>query len=156
MNEKKRTVTHATFVIERNFPQLPERVYAAFADPAKKRRWFADDEEVKTEEFTTDFRVGGFERKRFQTKMGLCTNETVYLDIVPNGRIVFAYTMSMHGARFSSSQSTVEFFAAGKGTDMIYTEQAAFFENADDAKMRQGGWTYLFGELAKELEREFA
>ncbi len=36
------SVTHSTFVIERSYPTSPERVFAAFADPAKKRRWFAE------------------------------------------------------------------------------------------------------------------
>jgi len=45
-----------------------------------------------------------------------------------NRRIVFAYTMSMGDRRFSSSQATVELLAAGKGTDLIFTEQGAFFK----------------------------
>ena len=36
------SVTHATFVIERSYPKAPGRVFAAFADPDKKRRWFAE------------------------------------------------------------------------------------------------------------------
>lgn len=156
MTEKTQSVTHATFVIERNFLATPEKVFAAFSDPAKKKRWFADDEALKYEEFTIDFRVGGFERKRFQTKIGVCTNDTVYLDIVPNRRIVFAYTMAAHGMRFSSSQATVELLPTQKGTDLVFTEQGAFFEHSDGPKMRQEGWTYLFTQLAKELERDFA
>jgi len=40
----ERTVNHSTFVIERHYAAAPERVFAAFADPAKKRRWFAEVE----------------------------------------------------------------------------------------------------------------
>ena len=41
---EKLSVTHSTFVIERSYPTTPERVFAAFADPAKKRRWLAEGE----------------------------------------------------------------------------------------------------------------
>jgi uncharacterized protein YndB with AHSA1/START domain len=37
---EKLSVTHSTFVIERSYATTPERVFAAFSDPAKKRRWF--------------------------------------------------------------------------------------------------------------------
>src|SRR5580704_18990655 len=138
MNE--RTVTHGTFVIERSYPVTPERVFAAFSDPAKKRRWFVGGEEPASEEFEMDFRVGGVERKRFKVKIGfICTNHTVYLDIVPNSRIVFAYTMSAGDHRFSSSQATVELFASEVGTLLIFTEQGAYFEGADGPKLREGG-----------------
>jgi uncharacterized protein YndB with AHSA1/START domain len=145
------SVTHGTFVIKRNYPVAPERVFTAFADPATKHRWFVDDEASGAEDFGMDFRVGGVEQKRFTNKHGVFTNNTVYLDIVPDLRIVFAYTMSMGDRRFSSSQATVELVAAGKGTDLIFTEQGAFFEGADGPKMREGGWRALFESLAKEL-----
>jgi uncharacterized protein YndB with AHSA1/START domain len=147
----ERSVTHGTFVIERNYPVTPERVFAAFSDPATKHRWFVDDEASAAEDFGMDFRVGGVEQKRFTNKHGVFTNNTVYLDIVPDKRIVFAYTMSMGNKRFSSSQATVELLAAGKGTDLIFTEQGAFFAGADGPKMREDGWRALFESLAKEL-----
>jgi uncharacterized protein YndB with AHSA1/START domain len=38
-------VIHNTFVVERSYPVKPERVFAAFADPAQKRRWYAEGEQ---------------------------------------------------------------------------------------------------------------
>ena len=153
----EKTATHATFVIERSFPNTPEQVFAAFADPAKKRRWFGSPNGA--DEFEMDFRVGGRERTRRRITEGspvkgaVFTNDSTYQDIVPDRRIVIAYTMSMNDQRISASLITFELVAAGKGTDLIFTEQAAFFEGADGAQMRQGGWTSLLDKLAAELAR---
>ena len=35
-----RYVTHASFTLERSYPAPPARVFAAWADPALKSRWF--------------------------------------------------------------------------------------------------------------------
>jgi len=40
-----RSVTHATFLLERSYDASPARVFAAWADPAAKARWFAGPEE---------------------------------------------------------------------------------------------------------------
>jgi uncharacterized protein YndB with AHSA1/START domain len=151
---KERSVTHSTFVIERNYPATPQRVFAAFSDPAKKRRWFAEGEEFEIQEFEMDFRVGGREKARFLLKDGQpCTNDTVYMDIVPERRIVIAYTMSLGDRRFSSSQATTEFLPAEKGTNLIFTEQGAFFEGADGPQIREAGWRALLDQLGKEMTR---
>jgi uncharacterized protein YndB with AHSA1/START domain len=36
------TVVHSTFTIERTYPTAPSRVFAAFASPEIKRRWFTE------------------------------------------------------------------------------------------------------------------
>jgi uncharacterized protein YndB with AHSA1/START domain len=154
----KSSVTHSTFIIERNYGVPPAQVFAAWADPAQKRRWFADGEHAAVEEHQLDFRVGGIEKTR-RILMGgpfkdtPLTNDSVYLDIVPNQRIVFAYTMTLGERRISSSQATVEFLANGKGTILAFTEQGAFFEGADGAQMREQGWKSLIGQLEKVFAR---
>jgi uncharacterized protein YndB with AHSA1/START domain len=156
---EERSVTHSTFVIERSYPTTPERVFAAFADPARKRRWFAEGEGFEVEEFAMDFQVGGKEQARFRFKEGgqfqgtAFTNDTVYQDIVPNRRVVIAYTMALGDKRFSASLATFELLRTDKGTNLIFTEQAAFFEGADGPQIRQEGWGKLLEELGKELAR---
>jgi uncharacterized protein YndB with AHSA1/START domain len=104
-----------------------------------------------------DFRVGGVDRIRF--RLGDSTpfpgvaivNHTTYQDIVPNRRIVMAYTMTLGDKRISASLVTLEFLPTEKGTDLLFTEQGAFFEGADGPQMREKGWRKLLESLVKEL-----
>jgi uncharacterized protein YndB with AHSA1/START domain len=47
----------------------------------------------------------------------------------------------------------VELMPSKRGTQMIYTEQAAFFEGSDGPKIRKQGWSLLFDRLGKELAK---
>ena len=84
------TVIHSTFQLERKLKASPERVFAAFADEATKRRWFFEGNSHALEHHELDFKVGG--RERAQMKMGPGTpvagrtlvNETVYTQLTPD------------------------------------------------------------------------
>jgi uncharacterized protein YndB with AHSA1/START domain len=124
---EEQSVIHSTFVIERSYPATPERVFAAFGDPAKKRRWFVEGDHHDVEHYEMDFRVGGKERARFRFKEGTplkgiaCTNDTVYQNIVPNRRVVFASKMSLGEKCISASLATIELLPSEAGTDHLHT-----------------------------------
>jgi uncharacterized protein YndB with AHSA1/START domain len=147
---------HSTFVIERSFPKPPETVFAAFADPAKKRRWFFEGQSHQLKSHELDFSVGGRERAELMMTGGpiagkTIVNETTYQDIVPGQRIVTAYRMLMDGHCFSAALATIELAADGAGTLLTVTHQGAYFEGADGPEMRKQGWEGLIGKLATEI-----
>jgi uncharacterized protein YndB with AHSA1/START domain len=152
-------IIHSTFVVEHAYPVPPERVFAAFSDPAKKRKWFVEGEGHTLESYDLDFRVGGMEHYVSRFKEGTpvagltLKSENIYRDIVPNRRIIFTSTMAMSDKCFSVSLGTVELVPSEKGTDLILTFQSAFLEGADGPQMREAGWRTLLDKLAGELAR---
>jgi uncharacterized protein YndB with AHSA1/START domain len=156
---EEQSAIHNTFVIERSYPASPERVFAAFADPVKKRRWFGENEKHDVEEFEMDFRVGGAERARYRMNARTpfegvtIASDGYYQDIVPNRRVVVSSAMSFADKRISAALVTVELLPTAEGTDVILTHQGAFFEGADGPEMREAGWRLLLDRLAAELVR---
>jgi uncharacterized protein YndB with AHSA1/START domain len=108
----QRSTEHATFTIERHYDAAPARVFAAFADPAAKARWFGPSAEV---ERTLDFAVGGHERFTVGGGGATFTYDARYEEIVPDARIVYAYTLDRDETRMSVSVATVEIEPAGPG-----------------------------------------
>jgi len=147
-------VVHRTLSVERTYPAPPARVFAAFADPATKRRWFAEGAGVEVEEFALDFRVGGFERTRFRFVGGAAgRNDTLFLDIADDERIVCAYTLTAEEVRASAALTTVELAADGGGTRLLVTEQVAFLDGVDGTASRQRGWGGLLDRLGDAIGR---
>jgi len=149
-------VTHSTFVVERNYPQSPDRVFSAFAQPARKRRWYAEgDHEIK--EYELEFRIGGNEHLHYRFKEGHpiagseIDNVSTYQDIVPEKRIVFTQKMSLNGKPVSITLVTFEFQAAESGTTLVLTNQGTFVDWPDGAQMIEHGWRGLLESLGKHL-----
>lgn len=147
-------VVHDTFVIVRTYPKTPAAVWAAFADPVRKRRWYGGK---AAERYENDFQVGGTEVSA--SRMGEATpfpgaalvSQSTYLDLIVEARIVQAQTMSMDGRRFSASLITFEFRATPGGTELVFTHQAGYFEGSDGPDMRRHGWSVLMDNLDAEL-----
>jgi uncharacterized protein YndB with AHSA1/START domain len=146
------SVVHDTIVIERAYPAPPERVFAAFAQPALKARWFASEPAWVEVAHELDFRVGGREHKRGGPAGGPVQRfEARYLDIVPDHRILFAYDMHLDERRISVSLATVELVPDGPGTALTFTEQGAFLDGLDEPATRAGGWASFLDVLGEAL-----
>ena len=150
----ERSTRHATFVIERGFAAPPAQVFAAWAEPKAKARWFRGPDEWKERDRELDFRVGGRERLVGVFPGGRVSSfDARYQDIVPDQRIVYNYDMHLNETRISVSLATVEFKPAGAGTRMLFTEQAVFLDDFDDAGGRERGTRALLDNLDAELRR---
>ena len=147
-----RTVVHASFTIERTYPAAPSRVFAAFADPVRKARWFGAADGLTLIERVWDFRDGGREHLSGRWPSGMVTAfDAHYHDIVPDRRIVYSYAMRLDGRRISASLATIEFLAEGTGTRLIVIEQGAFLDGYEDKGSREHGTGALLDRLGASL-----
>ncbi len=151
-------VVHTTFVAERSYSQSPERVFAAFAQPSRKRQWYAEgDHDIK--EYKLDFKVGGSERFRYGFKEGHpiagseILNEGSYFDIVPDERIVMATKMSLNGKSIVMTLVTIEFIRSDSGTNLVLTNQGAFLDWEGGPQMIEAGWRGLLERLQSYLAK---
>jgi uncharacterized protein YndB with AHSA1/START domain len=113
----ERSAHHAAFVIERRYDAAPAEVFAAWASPAEKARWFVGPADWETADHELDFRVGGRERVSGGPKGGpRHIFEARYQDIVPDRRIVSTYDMHLDDKRISASLATVDLTPDGAGT----------------------------------------
>jgi uncharacterized protein YndB with AHSA1/START domain len=149
----ERSVVHSTFTLERTYDRPSARVFAAWADPALKGRWFGGGTDDKPVDLDMDFRVGGHERDRNEAGY-----EARYHEIVPDERIAFTYDLSFGGPLVSVSLATVEFRPTGdgSGTQLTYTEHGAFLDGLDDPELRKNGTGGMLDELGRWLERQAA
>ena len=148
---------HDTFVLRRRYPKSPQRVFRAFADPAQKRRWYADAAGHEALSYRMTFAVGGEEDGRYAMGPGTpvagmeLASASRLLDIVPDVRVVSAQTMTLDERSISAALITVELAPEGDGTELTLTHQAAFFEGSDGPQMRRGGWEALLDRLGQAL-----
>ena len=160
MPDQSATPAHATFVLERNFKHPVARVFKLLADPASKRKWFIDDAGTNVESFDMDFRVGGIESTRYSIQKGSpvdglpFVNEGTFLDIVPDRRVVTAFSMSIAGNRISVTLVTYDLVPSGEGTKLTLIHQGLFFENSDGPQMREMGWKSLMDKLVRFSDGE--
>ena len=148
-----RNVTHATFTLERSYPVPPARVFAAWADPAAKARWFTPGPGSGHE---LEFRVGGREVATGGPDGGpVMRFETLYRDIVPQQRIVYTSTLSTETDLMTVSLTTVEFTPGEDGgTRLVLTEQGAYLDGHEQPAWREQGTASQLDALAAELKEE--
>jgi uncharacterized protein YndB with AHSA1/START domain len=148
----ERSVTHATFTIERTYPVPPARVFHALADKQAKSKWFVGPDEWAVQKYEMDFRVGGREFNSGGPKGGAVhIYNAVYHDIVENERIIYAYDMHLDDKRISVSLASIELKPEGEGTRLKFTEQGAFLDGYDEPGQREHGTRTLLDALGKAV-----
>ena len=146
------TATHGVFAITRDFPQPPAAVYRAFAEPEAKARWFTGGDDWTPIERSMDVRVGGREIAKGRWKSGTVTTfDAVYLDVVADKRLVYAYAMWIDERKISASLATLEFSPVGGGSQLKITEQGAFLDGYEDGGARERGTRELVERIARTL-----
>jgi len=149
-----RGVQHATFVIDRTYDAPVEKVFAAWAEPRAKAKWFVGPDDWEKSDHAMDFRVGGRERVSGGPPGGpVHAFDGRYQDIVPGRRIIYSYDMHIGENRISVSLATVELTPNGAGTRLIFTEQGAYLDGYDDAGQREEGTRGLLDNLAAALRQ---
>src|SRR5262245_34779388 len=149
----QRTVRHATIVIQRSLRHAPARVFSAWANAEERRSWDVPGTDWVIASHEQDFRVGGREHSRFGPKNDPAyVSEGVFLDIVPDARIITAGTMADHDVRITATLCTVELSLEGRGTRLVLTDQSAFFGPESEADRREG-WGEILDRLEGYLER---
>ncbi len=145
------TVTHSSFVIEREFAAAPARVFAGYATKEQKAKWFGDPA-FPPSSWELDFREGGREVETGEFHGKISTFDAVYHDIVDNERIVFSYTMHYGGEKLSASLQSIELIPTATGTRLVLTEHGAYFDGNDNPGAREEGTRGLLEALATVVE----
>ena len=148
----ERSVSHATFTVERDLAFAPSTVFRAFADAEAKLRWFGPPDDAQMDH-SLDFRVGGLEHAGSGDpgSVGSFTFDAQYRDIVPDERIVYTYAMTIDGRRISASVATIVLAPTPAGTHLRLTEQGVFLDGLDAGDVRERGTNELMDALAASL-----
>ena len=132
--------TKPSLTIKRRFNAPPEKVFSAWTDPEKVKRWMGPaGVQVLLAEGTAQ--TGGHYRWLMKSPDG---NEHdvsgVYREVILNQKLVFTWTWKSTPER--ESLVTIIFKGDGDGTLMTFTHEQFFDEEVRDR--HQGGWNGAF------------
>jgi uncharacterized protein YndB with AHSA1/START domain len=146
---EERSVIHDTVVVHRTYEASAERVYRAWSDKAELESWYVPGDDKWTAKMLShDFRVGGGKRFLFGPPDQTFIEDCHYVDIVPEGRICYAMTISRGDTRITVSMVTVELAAQGRRCDVRVTDQLAILDGGDTVADRQRGWGETLDKLS--------
>ena len=129
-----------------------DRVYAAWADPEKLKKWFGP-ENVQTRDLIADVRVGGQFRWDCTDPEGKeVTISGEYRELQPGKKIVFTWKHEANEDwKNHSSLVTVELFDREEGTEVhLIHENLPTEASRDDHKQ---GWNSVLDKVEKFLSR---
>ena len=149
---RERSLAHAGFTLEREYPHSVDEVWKAFAVESRKKQWFGEDESWAIGEWQFDFRVGGRDVAEGTFHDGPHSRyEAEYTSIVEHERIVTTYNMFIDGTHISTSVATYEFEQVPEGTRLTHTEHGVHLDGFDTGEQREAGTIELLDKLRTHL-----
>lgn len=145
-------VTHE-LVLRRVIEAARDKVYRAWTEPDLLKKWFTPPPWT-TDLVTLDLRPGGiFETVMRDPEGNGFTNSGVFLEIVPNERLVFtdAYTAGWMPARKPFMTGVIELAARADGMT-LYTARALHWRAEDMKAHEDMGFHSGWGKAAEQLE----
>ena len=146
---EQNVATKPSLTLSRHYPVGPEKVWRAWTDPEAVKKWWGPGPGEPVSAAELDVRVGGRFRIVFGGPDGKeheCAG--VYKEVVPNRKLVFTWSWPRTTPE-RISVVTIEFKAAGGGTDLIFTHEQLFDEKVRDDHKR--GWSSTLDKLAAFL-----
>jgi len=141
-----------SLTLARSYPVSPEKVWRAWTDPEAISRWWGPGSNEPVSLAQVDVRVGGRFRVVFGGPEGKDHDvQGVYKEVVPNRKLVFTWTWP-NSTPERESLVTIEFRAAGRGTELVFLHERHFDETVRD-NHRQG-WSEAFVKLEQFLRGE--
>jgi len=138
-----------SLTLSRHYPVAPEKVWRAWTDPKAVSQWWGPGPGEPVSLAELDVRIGGRFRIVFggpDGKMHECAG--TYQEVVPNRKLVFTWSWP-NSTPERISVVTIEFRAAGKGTDLVFKHEQLFDEKVRDDHKR--GWSGTLDKLAEFL-----
>ena len=140
----------AVLRVSRRFAASAERVFDAWIDPRKARRWLFSTPAGEIVRAETDPRVGGtfvfVDRRDSDTGKEDIEHVGEYLEVDRPRRLVFTFAVPRYSKEFTIV--TVDIVPAGTGCELTLTHERVLPEWASKT---EEGWTTLLGRLAEEL-----
>jgi uncharacterized protein YndB with AHSA1/START domain len=141
-----------TLELRRTMAHAPQKVYAAFTEPARIVQWFGP-RGYETIDAQVDLRAGGAYRFTMRQADGgePFSVAGVYEEIVPGKRLAFTWHWenSKPGEEFDSLV-TVEFLDAAEGTELVLRHER--FPAAEVRDKHIQGWSSTLERLPEALE----
>jgi uncharacterized protein YndB with AHSA1/START domain len=136
-----------SLTIKRRFKAPPEKVFSAWTDPEKVKRWMGPGAVVVLSA-ESDPRTGGRYRWVMQSPAGEVHDVSgAYREVVANEKLVFTWAWKSTPER--ESLVTVTFKQDGDGTLMTLKHEQFFDEDARDRHNQ--GWTGAMDKLEAYL-----
>ena len=131
--------------LQRHYSVAPEKVWRAWTDPQALKQWWGPGGPEAVSLVQLDVRVGGRFRIVFGGPQGRAHEvQGVYREVVPNRRLVFTWTWP-NSTPERESLVSLEFRAAGRGTELAFLHQQLFDEAVRDNHKR--GWGESLAKL---------